>query len=293
MNLPHILIQLDPDKHSSSFDAVVAVDSGVHHLLPYAGVSPSDVRDLVYGAIFTRGAKELKSTAIFIGGRDVTAGEALLSEVKRTFFGPLRVSVMLDANGANTTASAAVMALIRHVAPGQQLAVLAGTGSVGRRVARLAAGLGYHVRIASRTLDRAQQAAQQLIEFGQGQPDFTPPTPHAIQGANDLQRVLDGVDAIIAAGAPGAELIAMEQRPWAATAKVLIDLNAVPPVGIAGIDVLAHQVEHEGQFHYGAIGVGGIKMRLHRACLQRLFTDNRLVLDAEQILQVGRQLSAN
>ena len=35
------------------------------------------------------------------------AGERLLKVVKDTFFGPMRVSVMLDSNGSNTTAVAA------------------------------------------------------------------------------------------------------------------------------------------------------------------------------------------
>ena len=67
------------------------------------------VRELVHGAIFTRGVPDLRHTAIFIGGSDVTVGEALLQEVQRSFFGPLRVSVLFDANGANTTAVAAIL----------------------------------------------------------------------------------------------------------------------------------------------------------------------------------------
>ena len=94
MDLPRILLQLDPDAQPSAFDAVVALDAGVQHLLPYGRVTPDEVRDLVYGAIFTRGPKDLKSTAIFIGGRDVRAGEQILAAVRNTFFGPFRVSVM-------------------------------------------------------------------------------------------------------------------------------------------------------------------------------------------------------
>jgi len=70
---------------------------------------------------------------------------------------------------------------------------------------------------------------------------------------------------------------------------VLIDLNAVPPLGIAGIEVTAHQVAQRGQHVYGAIGVGGIKMRLHRAAIRELFVANSRVFDAEQILQLGRE----
>ena len=76
---------------------------------------PQQVRDLVHGAMFTRGPDKLNNTAIFVGGTDVRTGEKLLQEVTDCFFGPLRVSVMLDANGANTTAAAAVLAASKHV----------------------------------------------------------------------------------------------------------------------------------------------------------------------------------
>src|SRR5689334_8494604 len=101
MDRPKILIHLDTDPQPSVFDAVVAVDAGVDHLLRHAAVVPDAVRDLVHGAMFTRGPEDLKHTAIFIGGSDVAAGERLLSAVEASFFGPVRVSVMIDSNGSN------------------------------------------------------------------------------------------------------------------------------------------------------------------------------------------------
>src|SRR5688572_30077565 len=140
MSLKKILVCLDADPQPSVFDGVVAVDSGVDFLFRHGGVTPGQVRDLVYGAMFTRGPQELKNTAVFIGGSDVTAAEALLKAATEAFFGPMRVSVMLDANGANTTAAAAVLAARRHVPLRGALAtVLAATGPVGRRVVRLLA----------------------------------------------------------------------------------------------------------------------------------------------------------
>src|SRR5215468_7978554 len=148
-----ILIQIDGDPLPSVFDRVVAIDAGVDEVFSYGGVRPEQVRDLVHGAIFTRGPKDLKSTAVFIGGSDVAAGERLLEEVRRHMlpqFG-LRVSVLLDANGANTTAAAAVRAAARHMdLAGTQALVLGGTGPVGQRVARLLARQGALVRIGSR-----------------------------------------------------------------------------------------------------------------------------------------------
>src|ERR1700735_953140 len=91
---PSILIQLDTDPQPSVFDGVVAVDSGVDFLFRHGGIRPEAVRDLVYGALFTRGGGDLRRTAIFIGGSDVAASEAVLEAVKAAFFASFRVSVL-------------------------------------------------------------------------------------------------------------------------------------------------------------------------------------------------------
>ena len=96
-----LLLQLDTSPNASVFDRVVAYDGGADDVMSYSGVTEATVRELVHGAIFTRGPKDLHNTAIFIGGTDMAAGERLLATVRETFFGPLRVSVMLDSNGSN------------------------------------------------------------------------------------------------------------------------------------------------------------------------------------------------
>jgi len=111
--MPKILIQLDPDKHASVFDRVVATDAGANHIFAYSSVTPEDVQGLVHGCIFTRGLDELKNTAIFIGGSSMEAGEALLNAARKSLFGPFSVSIMLDPNGSNTTAAAAVLRVLR------------------------------------------------------------------------------------------------------------------------------------------------------------------------------------
>ena len=150
-----ILVQLDSDPQPSVFDAVVAVDSGVDHLFQHSSVTPEQVQGLVHGAMFTRGTADLYNTAVFIGGSDVTGGEALLKAATDSFFGPVRVSVLMDASGANTTAAAAVLAAGRHLDLAETNAlVLAATGPVGQRVVRLLAAAGATVKAASRSLER-------------------------------------------------------------------------------------------------------------------------------------------
>ena len=130
-----LLLQLDTARHPSVFDRVVALDSGADEVMSYGAVTTDTVRDLVHGAIFTRGPKDLHHTAIFIGGTDMVAGEQLLAAVRAAFFGPLRVSVMLDSNGSNTTAVAAVVKLQQAAGDvrGRRAVVTAATGPVGMR----------------------------------------------------------------------------------------------------------------------------------------------------------------
>src|SRR5215213_10298314 len=95
---PTILVQLDTDPLPSVFDRVAATDAGVEHLFSYGGVTPDNVMALVHGCIFTRGPKDLHRTAIFVGGSDVAAGEAVLGAVRKHLIPQygLTVSVMLD-----------------------------------------------------------------------------------------------------------------------------------------------------------------------------------------------------
>lgn len=286
-----VLLQLDSDPHPSVFDAVVAVDSQVDHLLRHGSVSPDQVQELVHGTIFTRGPKELKGTAIFVGGTDVVQGEALLRAVQETFFGPMRVSVMMDSNGSNTTAAAAVLAAGKHVNLRQsRVSVLAATGPVGRRVVRLLASQGAEIQVGSRSLRRAEEVCETV------QSRFSECVLHPVQtGTNDLLlRALDGSAVVIAAGSPGTLLLPQSVRVQAKHLQVAVDLNAVPPLGMEEVDVMDQGVDRDGIVCYGAIGVGALKMKIHKTAIQRLFERNDLVLDAEEIYALGAEiLSSN
>lgn len=287
MSKPTILIQLDTDPQPSVFDAVVAVDSGVTHLFRHAGVTPDSVVGLVHGAVFTRGVDDLRATALFVGGSDVAAGEAVLAKIRQTFFGPMRVSVMLDSNGANTTASAAVLAAGKHLAlRGATALVLAGTGPVGQRAARLLAGEGARVRVASRHVDRARKACEQIAAARPG----VELTPVGTGTPAELAAALDGAEVVIAAGAAGVELLSASARAAACSLRVAIDLNAVPPVGLAGIEATDKARDRDGQVCYGALGVGGAKMKLHKRAVARLFETNDQVLDADELYALGKSL---
>jgi hypothetical protein len=284
MAKPKILIQLDTDPQPSVFDAVVAIDTGVDQLLRHGGVTVDEVRDLVYGGMFTRSPDDLKSTAIFIGGSNVAAAEEILDQVRKTFFGPLRMSVLLDANGANTTAAAAVLAAAKHISlSGTRALVLAATGPVGSRVVRLLAGQGAIVRVGSRDRSRAETVCRGVCERSAG----ADVSPCFVASDSELKAALDDVKLVVAAGPPGVQLLRSSVLRECKTLEVAIDLNAVPPPGIEGIEPIERGTSRDGLITYGAIGVGALKMKAHKRAIQRLFESNDQILDAEQVLELA------
>ena len=280
---PSILLHLDTDLQPSVFDAVVAIDSGVDHLLRHGAVTPEVVEGLVHGLLFTRGLAELGRSAIFVGGGNVELAEAIYHQVLRSFFGPFRVSVGLDPNGCNTTASSVVLAILKAFdgqLKGVKVGVLAGTGPVGQRVARIVASQGAIASIGSRTLDRARSVADQLSQS----------STNRVAGLTNQQLIDEhnDSDVLVSAGAAGA--ILLNKRDWAklSNLKALIDVNAVPPVGIEGVEPGDKDTLREGIRCWGALGIGGTKMKIQRKAIQELFTSNTRLLDAEDIFALAR-----
>jgi hypothetical protein len=103
-----ILIQLDTDAHPSAFDAIAAYDADVDVVMAYGGITPDSLDDVVQGAIFPRGPDGLANTAFWVGGSKVRDGEAVFEAAQKLFFEPFNPSIMLDSDGSNTTAAAAV-----------------------------------------------------------------------------------------------------------------------------------------------------------------------------------------
>ena len=289
MSTPRVLLQLDTDPHASVFDSVVAVDSSVTQLFRHSGIRPEDVTALVHGLLFTRSPTELNHSAVFVGGSDIAAGQAVFDKVRSVFFGPFRVSVMLDSNGSNTTAAAAVVTAARHAPLEDSDAVVLGaTGPVGRRCVHLLAENGSPVVIVSRDLAKAEalkSEVEQAIPKSIGQ-------IRAIQLANAaaVQEALIHAQTLISCGAAGSMLLDAQSREQAKSLKVAIDLNATPPLGLEGIEATDKGTVRGSTACYGALGVGGLKMKVHKAALARMFAVNDAVLDLGPIFQLAMEL---
>ena len=282
-----LLLQLDSSRLPSVFDLVVAYDAGADVVMSYGGVTESDVRDLVHGCIFTRGPKDLHNTAVWIGGSNMSAGEQLLAMAQDALIGELSVSIMLDSNGSNTTAVAAVVKIEETVGDlrGKKVVILAGTGPVGQRAAGLLAHDGAHVTITSRKPEQGEKARQFIsARFNVHVEALTLADP------SKLPEILEGTEILLNSGPAGVQMVPRSAWTAVKTLQVAVDLNAVPPLGIEGVDVNDSGVKRNGVIVFGAFGIGNFKTKLHKACVARLFTRNDLVLDAESIAEIAREL---
>jgi hypothetical protein len=282
-----LLFLFDTDPLTSVFDVVVGYDGGADDVHGYANVTPDNVGGLVDGTIFTRGGKEKQNTAIFVGGGNMEKGEALFEAVKKKFFGPFRVSCMLDPNGSNTTAAAGVALLAKgRSLKGKKAVVLAGTGPVGMRAAAFLAEEGAEVTITSRTKERADAAAKAIeSRFGA--------KVRGVAAFDDESRAaaIQGANIIFAAGAIGVQLLPKSAWEDSPNIELLADVNAQPPLGIEGIEATDKGKDYNGKLAFGALGIGGLKLKLHRACIGKLFESSEGVYDAEEIYALAKEMA--
>ena len=274
-----ILLHLDVDPLPSAFDRVVALDAGCDAVLSYGGVTPENAVALARGAIFTRGPADLKHTAVFVGGADADAAAAVADAVVGAFFGPMRVSVLVDPNGANTTAAAAVRRVGRSVDLAGQTAAVLGCGAVGARVARLLALGGAVVRLADPDEDRAERVAAAIQEI-QSDADLRVAAPDA---------AADGAAALFAAGPAGVGVAALGDLAGRGV-RAAADFNAVPPAGIAGVEAGDDGEVREGVACFGALAIGGLKMKVHKAAVRSLFGANDRVLHSAGVFRLAETL---
>ncbi len=281
-----VLLQFDTDLQASSFDSLVAIDAGADVVLPYANVGEDQIVGLIHGAMFTRGLDDLCRTAAFFGGANYERAERLFQTSRAAFFGPVQISLMLDPSGANTTAAAAIRS-VETVVPLRQrrVAVFGGTGPVGTRLASLASMLGATVVVFSREKERAQRAISQLPAFA----DTSRVSAAQFKADAPVDTQLDGIDVLLAAGGAGVQFLGNGWLDQAAGLIAALDLNAVPPSGLAGVEPHDFATERAGGIAcFGPIGVGGLKMKIHKACLRALFEANHRQLSTREIYEIAK-----
>ena len=115
-----------------------------------------------------------------------------------------------------------------------------------------------------------------------------------LRNSSEAAQVLDTVRPDILLNAGPAGVLLVPRAAWQKREGLIAacDLNAVPPLGIDGVEVNDDGKDRDGVTTFGAIGVGGFKMKIHKACIARLFERNDGVLDAETIAELAAGLPA-
>lgn len=267
-----ILHFVTPLKNVSPFDVNMAADAGFDVIVPYTDVDLKEVAGLVQDAIFSRAPQDGRRTAVLIGGREPLLALDMLEAAKQAMVPPhFEISVMADPSGAFTTAAGMVAVVERHLQAagvgleGRTVAVFGGTGPVGRIAALIAAKAGAKVTLVG--YDGLQRVTATCEQFG----ERFGIAMRAADGSDDAknQAVVEGAEVVLAAGRAGTQILSRQQLAAGKRLLVALDVNAVPPAGLEGIDAFADGKPVGGTqaVGFGALAVGNVKFKTEHELL--------------------------
>lgn len=298
MEKQFILHMLTTAKNLSPFDVNMALDAGWISAIPYTNVAIDEVQGLVQDAIFSRSQKSMRRTGIFIGGRDTQQAMTMLKTAKNSMVPPFEVSVFADPSGAFTTAAAMVAIVERELfskfgsgLKGKNILALGGTGPVGQAAAVISAKAGANVTLVGRQLEKTQRIADLCNnEFGTGKTNIL------AVADTDKADLMKNTDVAYATAAAGIEVLSAELLALALKLKVVVDVNAVPPSGIAGLDAFHNGASIKSlsgnTVGIGALAIGKIKYHAQNSLLKAMLehSDNKHVyLHFEHAFAVARK----
>ena len=288
-----IMLLLDTDKHPTPFDILMAYDSGFDAIIPYEEVEPGDVIDIVQDAMFSRGVKGSGATTIFVGGTDVEKSSEIFQKAKKAMFPPFELSVIFDPRGGHTTSSALVAKIEEALSDngllgleGKKVTILAGTGQVGQLAAIICSSRGSEVTITSRKISKAED----IVERIKNETRFK---INAMQGetSEEIYEAIKDADVVISTGKAGVQLVPMEMLQKLDKCKVVADVNAVPPLGIAGLDVKDDKKEIiPGIFGVGALAIGDLKYKTETRILNEARKSKSGIYDYKFAFEKAREL---
>ncbi len=273
MSKPRILHFLTPLPNVSPFDVNMAADAGFV-IATYTNIALKDVVPLTQDAMFSRAPPDAAKTCLFIGGRDALLALDMLAAAKGALFPPFQVSLFADPSGAFTTAAAMVACVERTLKTqssslaGARVAVFGAKGIVGGITGVIAADAGAKVTLVAH--DRSGVVEAKVTDFAKRFGDKLT----AADGSTEAGRraALENCDVVLAAGRAGVQVLSAAELNSARSLKVAADINAVPPLGIEGVDAKADGAALPGSsgVGIGAFAIGNVKFKLQHELLRRL-----------------------
>lgn len=300
MKDPYLLHIFNPTKNVSPFDVNMAYEAEFDGVIPYTEVNLEDVHALTQDTIFSRGPTGVKRTGIFIGGREFGQAMDMLQRAKVAMVPPFEVSVFVDPSGAITTAAALVACIEVWVKKktgsdlgGKNIHILGGTGPVGVCAGILAANCGARVFLASH---RGKKVGQEVA--GEYNKRFSVNMEGEDFGSEEaILNILQTSDVVVGSAKAGIQVLSKAQLTQAPKLIVAADVNAVPPLGIEGVDV--NDMGKELDFTpnkavgIGALAIGNVKYKVHYNMFELMkTTDKPLYLDHVQAFEAARKYAA-
>lgn len=295
MEKPYILHFITPAKNASPFDVNMAYDAGYDNIASYTNVNLDEVKGLVQDAIFSRGPRGVWRTGMLIGGRDIDLAMDMLESARKSMIPPFEISVFADPSGAFTTA-AAMMALVERQLKrnfggdlgGRKVSVFGATGPVGGCTAVIAAKYGATVELVAHRSVADVQAKAEAYNKRYGT------NIGYVDGSTDAlkKQILHNTDVALCAAAAGVRVITLEQMAGSPTLKVVADVNAVPPTGAEGVDVMADgkPIEGTSAFGLGALAIGNVKYQVQQNLFKKMLEgQSHVYLDFLSAFEMARK----
>ena len=293
----HILHMLTPLRHMSPFDVNMALDAGFDAAIPYTNVTLAEVTGLVQDAIFSRPPKIGVRTGIFFGGRQAIIALDMLETAKKALVPPFGISFFADPAGSFTTAAAMVACvekLLREKKDrqlkGVRVAVFGATGVVGFSAAVIAALQGANVTLVGYDgIKRVSDGAVEIkARFGV--------EVRAADGSDEQKKIgiLSVSEVALCAGRAGVQILSRAQLDVAKNLLIVADVNAVPPPGVEGLDMMANgsEVNSHGTLGVGPLAVGNIKYKTEFGLFKKMIEATKPVcLDFRDAFTLAHELN--
>jgi methylene-tetrahydromethanopterin dehydrogenase len=234
-------------------------------------------------------------TGVFIGGKDAVLALDMLEQLRKTLLKPFEISAFADPAGSFTTAAAMVACVEKILrqkyakALGQTKIVIFGaTGPVGFTAGVIAASEGADVTLAGRELNRIKAKADEIKQrFGLG--------VHAVQAKmpEEISSALAGKEVALCAAAAGVQLLSATMLAAAKSLLVSADVNAVPPAGIEGLELMANGAELTGgSLGIGPLAIGNVKYNTESGLFQRMTASSKAIsLDFRDAFALTRKIA--
>jgi len=291
-----ILHMITPLKHMSPFDVNMAADAGYDVIATYQNVTADEVRGLVQDAIFSRSPSDAVKTGFFIAGKNAIVSLDMMKTTVESFVPPFEINVFADPAGSFTTAAGMVASAEKLLADrfgtdlrGKRVVIYGGTGVVAFSAAVIAALEGASVVITGYDgIKRvAGIAADMKARFGVD--------VEAADGSSSEKNLeaAAGAEIIFSAGPAGVQILDEAQIRQVTSLLVAADVNAVPPAGIAGIDVMANGEPIPGTdkaLALGALAIGNVKYQAQHLLFKRMIaTETPVALDFRHAFEEARR----